>query len=76
MSERGANSSDQEPADRSQNVIRKQKSSWLSRCVRIVIAKHSPLAILECGLPMWAVEKIGELGATCSRAHFSLIRFV
>jgi hypothetical protein len=31
-------------------LILDPKSSRLSRCVRIVIAKHSPFAILETGL--------------------------
>ena len=35
----------------------KQKSSWLSRCVRFVIAKHSPERVFEKGLPMEAPEK-------------------
>ena len=35
----------------------KQKSSWLSRCVRFVIARHSPERVLEKGLPMEAREK-------------------
>ena len=35
----------------------KQKSSWLSRCVRFVIAIHSPERVLESGLPMEAPEK-------------------
>src|SRR6202167_6633675 len=35
----------------------KQKSSWLSRCVRFVIARYSPERFLEEGLPMEAPEK-------------------
>src|ERR1700691_1620244 len=35
----------------------KQKSSWLSRCVRFVIARHSPERNLERGLPTKAPEK-------------------
>jgi hypothetical protein len=34
-----------------------QKSSRLSRCLRTVIAKHSPERVLERGLPMKAPEK-------------------
>src|ERR1700688_3940629 len=34
-----------------------QKSSWLSRCVRFVIARHSPERVLERALPMEAPEK-------------------
>jgi hypothetical protein len=42
----------------------KQASSWLSRCVRFVIAKHSPMWVLERGLPMGAPEKNG-----CNRSE-------
>jgi len=41
----------------SRNIIGKQKSSWLSRCVRSVIADHSPERVLETGLLMKAPEK-------------------
>ncbi len=38
-------------------VVNRQKSSRLSRCVRFVIARHSPERVLEKGLPMEAPEK-------------------
>jgi len=42
---------------RATQVRCEQKSSWLSRCVRFVIARHSPERVLERGLPMEAPEK-------------------
>jgi len=52
----------------------KQESSWLSRTVRFVIAKHSPERVLERGLPMEAREKIAARGMKRSRGHFSTVQ--
>jgi hypothetical protein len=39
------------------DIVLRQGSSRLSRCLRIVIAKHSPKRVLEGGLPIEALEK-------------------
>src|SRR5664279_3037605 len=55
--------------------IRGRKSSGLSRCVRIVIAKHSPEQGLETGLPMGAPEKKRSNGRDAAPQSISLVRF-
>ena len=51
-------------------LIRRQKSSWLSRCVRFVIADHSPERVLETGLLVRAPEK-----NTCNESEIALASF-
>jgi Cytidine and deoxycytidylate deaminase zinc-binding region len=47
-----------------------------SRCVRFVIAKHSPERALETGLPMEPLEKNLCNGSDVARRPFSLVRFI
>jgi hypothetical protein len=59
----------------SRKIIGKQKSSWLSRCVRFVIADHSPQRVLETGLLLKAPEKNPCNESEVARRSFSLVRF-
>jgi hypothetical protein len=45
------------PKNQKERYRVEEKSSWLSRCVRFVIAGHSPGRVLESGLLMEALEK-------------------
>ena len=61
---------------RQEKLVSRQKSSWLSRGVRLVIADHSPEPVLETGLLMRASEK-NLLQREQSRSSvISLVRFV
>jgi hypothetical protein len=58
------------------NAISRQKSSWLSRGVRFVIAGHSPEPVLETGLLMNAPETKRCDESKAAPNVISLVRFV
>ena len=58
------------------SIIGKQKSSWLSRCFRFVIARHSPDRVLERGLPWEAPERNPRDESEPMGKLLSLVRLV